>query len=363
MLSTARRRGVVALLVVVVVALLGGCASGDADRAGTPSSRPDARSTPTTSIPTTKATPTTKNMACATSGSEKGGGIGDHAVGRADRTVVDPSRATAAPPALAERAAPTRTLPLVVLYPAVGEGGPGAGATVGAKPATDGPFPVLVWSHGLGGWGDERVEMLTRWASAGYVVVAPTFPLSSRSNDPSDLSNQPADVAFVVQQVRAAAAHPSDVLDGLVRTDCLALGGHSLGGGTTLAAAYDTCCADIHPTALIDVAGVLVDRTPGARLADMSPIPILLVHGDADRRVPYQQSVQKVGLLHGPTWFLTFSGGGHSDMFQPPGAALLDDAVVAFLDAQLQGAPGRLDALPAAVSTSGLGTLQVLPRR
>lgn len=351
-----RSRSLVGVLsVLLATAVLCACAS---DRSVEPTS--DGRST-TSSTPAATTAPA--SSACQRSGRGKGGAIGDHAVGRADRTVVDTSRPTAAPPALADRDAPTRSLPLVVLYPAKGAGDANGTATAGAVPSTDGPFPLLVHSHGLGGWGDERIEMLARWASAGYVVIAPTFPLSSRTTDPSDLVNQPADVAFVVQQIRAAAADPSDVLHGLVRTDCVALSGHSLGGGTTMAAAYDTCCSAIHPTAAIDIAGVLVDRTAGAQLADMAPIPVLLVHGDADPRVPYAQSERKVALLHGPTWFLTFTGGGHSDMFTPPRVSLLDEAVIAFLDAELGGTPGPLDALPAAVAASGLATLQVLPTR
>ncbi len=344
--------------VVVAAAVLGACAPERSGQAATT----DRRSTTTASADTASTTGAA-DASCQRPPAGRGGAIGEHAVGRADRTVVDTSRATVAPPALADRAAPSRTLPLVVLYPAKGTGDTSGASTAGAEPSTDGPFPLLVHSHGLGGWGDERIEMLARWASAGYVVVAPTFPLSSRSSDPSDLANQPTDLAFVVQQIRAAAGDSSDVLHGLVRTDCVALSGHSLGGGTTMTAAYDTCCTSIHPAAVIDIAGVLVERTAGAQLADMAPIPVLLVHGDADQRVPYEQSEQKARLLHGPTWFLTFTGGGHSDMFTPPRVAFLDESVIAFLDAQLQGAPARLDALPGVVSASGLATLQVLQRR
>lgn len=316
----------------------------------------------TTTAPTSAASvPGTVSAECARSGA--GGAVGDHAVGRADRTVVDVNRPTDAPPDLADRAAASRTLPLVVLYPARGSGTTDGQVTPGAEPSKDGPYPLLVHSHGLGGWGDERITTLARWASAGYVVVAPTFPLSSRSTDPSDLSNQPADVAFVVQQIRAAAADRNDVLHGLVRSDCVALSGHSLGGGTSMAAAYSACCDAIHPKAVVDIAGVLVDQSGQRSLGGMAPIPVLLVHGDADRRVPYAQSLRKVSLLHGPTWLLTFTGAGHSDMFLPPRAALLDDAVVAFLDATLQGAPDRLDHLGTQVDASGLATLQALPAR
>ncbi|MEM8962108.1 MAG: hypothetical protein AAGD38_11565 [Acidobacteriota bacterium] len=41
-------------------------------------------------------------------------------------------------------------------------------------PEDGGPFPVVVFSHGAGGSGDCCKPLVERWASHGYVVVAPT---------------------------------------------------------------------------------------------------------------------------------------------------------------------------------------------
>ena len=80
-----------------------------------------------------------------------------------------------------------------MLYPSTGVGGAPDAVTEGAAVA-DGPFPVVVWSHGVISSGDERNDVLADVARAGYVVVAPTFPLSSgpQGLDVSDLPNKPA---------------------------------------------------------------------------------------------------------------------------------------------------------------------------
>jgi len=336
-----RSRWLVGIITVAVAALAVACAE---DQSATGDGRRPTKS-PSTSVSTSttasSSAPTADGCGAGKAAGDRTAEVGDLDVVREEWTVIDASRPTEPKPDRPQLAAESRTLPLVVLRPREG-----------------GPYPLVVWSHGLGSAGTERNDTLERWASAGYVVVAPTFPLSSRSNDSSDLRNQPADVAFVVEQIRVAAADRSDVLHGSVDGDCVALAGHSLGGGTTMAAAFDPCCTAIEPDALIDVAGVLVADTPNGRLVDMEPIPMLIVHGDADRSVPYAQSEQVAASVHGPTWFLTFTGGGHSDMFAPPRSQVLDAAVVAFLDAQLKGDPSALDALPSTVSSSGQATLR-----
>jgi pimeloyl-ACP methyl ester carboxylesterase len=351
-------RRVVAFL-LCSVALATACASTD-----------DASSAPTSTVervPTTEAgaAPSTAADAPAARQCPDGGAepVGSYAVGRSERTAVDPSRPTTPRPEWADRAAPDRTLPYVVLYPA--DGRPEAGGTGIAEVAGsgDGPFPVVMWSHGMGSAGTERNDTLARWASAGYVVVAPTFPLSSRAPDASDLLNQPGDVAFVLDAVRTASATDGDVLDGLVRVDCVALAGHSMGGGTTLAAAYDPGTADIAPRAIVDIAGLLPTEAGGRSIDEMAPLPALVVHGTDDRTVPYRVGEEAVRVLHGPTWFLTFPGGGHSNVFAPPRAEVLDRAVVAFLDGQLKAAPAALDALPSELAASGVATLVALPAR
>lgn len=285
---------------------------------------------------------------------------GPYAVGRSGYRFVDPSRPTEPPEGSDRPASAGRVLEVVALYPAAGDPGAPGSITDGAEPAP-GRFPLVVYSHGVGSGGLERNDSLARWVRAGYVVLAPTFPLSSGTFDVSDLPNQPGDVAFVVQTFRSRVQDPSDLLHERVRSACVGLAGHSLGGATSLAAALDPCCSGIDPEAVIDIAGVLLQVSAGATLEDAPVLPTLIVHGAQDATVPYAQSERAFELLEGPRWLLTFPEGGHNSMFVEPERDLLTAAVVAFLDAELKGVPEPLEQLPELVAASGIATLQVEP--
>lgn len=349
-----------AAVLLATALVLVGCAGGDDDAAtaegrSVDTSAPD-RSTTSSAPPTTLV-----DLGCPTPVGAQPADAGPYAVGRRLVNYVDPSRRTEPSAASGRPATAGRVLPVAILYPALGD--PAGAVTDGADPAA-GRFPLVVYSHGVASSGMERHDALARWVSAGYVVIAPTFPLSSTGSlDIADLPNQPGDVAFVTETFRSAVQAPSDPLYGRVLTDCLALAGHSLGGATTLATAFDPCCDVLDPTAVVDIAGVAVNLTPGASFGEADPRPVLIVHGAQDATVPLSHSEQAFTELPGRRWFLTFPGGNHNSMFGPPEVELLTASVVAFLDAELKGAPAALDALPALIDASGLATLQVEPAR
>lgn len=355
-----------AALLLAALLVTAGCAGGDGD---TDASGVGATDTTTTSTaaPTTAAPET----GCPESVDGEPADAGPYAVGRTAVNYVDPSRRTEPPPASGRPATAGRALPVWVLYPAEGDPAgiypaegvarPEAAISDGAA-AAPGRFPVVVYSHGVSSTGAERHAALAHWVRAGYVVVAPTFPLSSAgSSDITDLPNQPGDVAFVAETFRSEVQNPDHPLHGRVLTDCLALAGHSLGGATTLAAAFDPCCDELDPSAVIDIAGVAVNLTPGASFTEADPRPVLIVHGAQDATVPLSHSEQAYAELPGPRWLLTFPGGNHNSMFGPPEVEVMTEAVVAFLDAQLKGSSAELDDLPALVDASGIATLQVAP--
>ena len=45
--------------------------------------------------------------------------------------------------------------------------------------ASHGPYPVVLFVHGYEQTADFYAPLLERWASAGYVVIGPTFPILS----------------------------------------------------------------------------------------------------------------------------------------------------------------------------------------
>lgn len=97
----------------------------------------------------------------------------------------------------------SRPLPVTVWYPAGPAAPPHATVreTAGPVPWPDAPvaagrFPVVVYSHGLHSLPDLHAPLTARWAAAGFVVAAPTYPrtnLGARDFTRADVRNQPAD--------------------------------------------------------------------------------------------------------------------------------------------------------------------------
>lgn len=342
-MTLTRRPALVTVVALLMVSIAAGCGpSGSADPADR-SAKAGTRSTTTTT--TAGAAAPTTDAAAATSapaGCTDVAPSGQYAVGRQQVSLVDPSRPTGADPGRGIPAATSRTLPVAVLYPAAGEPGAAGTLTDGAEPL-DGPFPVVIYSHGVDSNGTERNDTLATWARAGYVVVAPTYPLSSqKGGQVGDVVNQPSDVMFVNAQLSEPAS-PLALLASHMAVDCLALAGHSLGALTTVGTTFDPCCRPAGQKAAIMIVGGLFLPTAGTDPATVPKVPSLLVHGQKDARVPYDNSLTLRSTLPGRTWLLRFPEGQHSAMFDPPLNQVLDTVVVGFLDAELRGDSRGLD--------------------
>jgi predicted dienelactone hydrolase len=119
-------------------------------------------------------------------------------------------------------------------------------------PEDAGPFPVIVFSHGLGG-SRQGYEYLGRhWASYGYVSVhlqhkgsddkvwkgkiRPMDSLREAIKDPANSANRPRDVRFAVDQLEKLNRETPPLKDKLDMKR-LGMAGHSYGAWTTLAIA------------------------------------------------------------------------------------------------------------------------------
>jgi predicted dienelactone hydrolase len=261
---------------------------------------------------------------------------------------VDPSRPT--PRNGTYLGAPTRTLRTVFYFP----------TEHGAPARTGAPFPVVVFSHGNDGLPD-HYPLLSDLARAGYVVVAPAYPLSNHNAPggavPVDLLQQPKDASFVLDRVLREAASGTSWLSGFIDPTRIAAAGHSLGAMTTYALVYNTCCRDRRFRAAVVMSGVL-GPFPGQWFTGIDT-PLLATHGDHDGTIPYSSGLRAWQQAHAPKWFLTIVNGGHSSE-EKGGSSLkqqaLTRAIVDFLDAQLRGDTGALSALRA---RPGLTQLQV----
>lgn len=131
-----------------------------------------------------------------------------------------------------------RKVPVKIYYPKTGKG----------------PFPVIIFSHGLGGSRDGYEYLGRYWAGHGYVSVHVQH-LGSDSSvwqgvpadevkqaldkavvNPQNIHNRPLDVTFAIDQVVKLNEEDS-VFKGRLDLDHIGMAGHSFGSFTTLAIA------------------------------------------------------------------------------------------------------------------------------
>ena len=221
-------------------------------------------------------------------------------------TFVDTSRSTPAWNGTAAKS--SRTLVTTVWYPTQGPGS--------APASGKGPYPLIIFAHGLGGSPQDYEQLLSAWAAAGYVVAAPLFPLSSSETpggpDGGDIGNQPGDMSFVVDQVLKASAQPSGPLSGLVDQDEIGAAGHSNGAITTLGLVGNTCCRDQRIKAAVVMAGTTEGLGRGHYNLAEAP-PLLVVSDKHDGLVPYGDAVSVFNQARGPKALLTLDWDSASD--------------------------------------------------
>ena len=234
------------------------------------------------------------------------------AVGVLTMTFIDAHRSTAAWGPDPERS--TRTLVTTIWYPASGSPSSAPPRPEAIPDRRQGPYPLIVFAHGLGSDPLQYEELLSYWAAAGFVVAAPQFPLTSDHTpggpDAGDVVDQPSDMSFVISSVLASSAGQHGTLGGLVDPREIGAAGHSNGAITTLGLVANSCCVDRRVRAAVVMAGDEVAFPTGTYEMAKAP-PLLLVHGTADELLPYSLAVGMFNAARGPKGLLTIDGGGH----------------------------------------------------
>lgn len=226
---------------------------------------------------------------------------GPYAVSQRTVTLVDESRPTMANGDYT--GAPTRTLVTELWYPSSANGA-----------VLDGPFPVVVHSHGYLDNRKGEAYLTEHLASHGYVVAATDYPLSfsGAPGGPTvlDVINQPGDWSFVLDAVLAMGNDTADPLHGLVDGEHVAATGLSLGGLTTLLVTYHAEVRDPRIDAATSLAGLACPFTP--KFYKTTKTPVLLVHGDDDLLVSWKDNARKAFKSGTNRVLMTLRDGSHT---------------------------------------------------
>jgi dienelactone hydrolase len=126
-----------------------------------------------------------------------------------------------------------RKVPVRIYYPKAGQG----------------PYPIIIFSHGLGGSRDGYEYLGRYWAGYGYVsvhvqhlgsdtavwqgVTDPMRTLRDAADDPRNAINRPLDVSFAIDQMIRMNAEEGP-LKGRLDPSHIGLAGHSFGAYTVL---------------------------------------------------------------------------------------------------------------------------------
>jgi predicted dienelactone hydrolase len=144
----------------------------------------------------------------------------------------------------------SREVPVKIYYPQAHKP---SSSPVGDVPAVSSEgFPVIIFSHGLGGSRDGYAYVGQHWASHGYVSVhvqhlgsdaavlrdrrRPMETLRAAAADPQNVINRPLDIQFVLDRLEKLQKEEGP-LKGRLDLTRVGVAGHSFGAYTTMAVA------------------------------------------------------------------------------------------------------------------------------
>jgi dienelactone hydrolase len=283
------------------------------------------------------------------------------AVGLRVVRLVDSSRTIT----LADGSTEPRSLLTYVRYPALGT--PGEADLPGAPAASaSGPFPLVVFGHGFNVTPSLYTRLLHRWAQAGYVVASPVFPLENPGApggpNEADLINQPADIRFVISRMLASSRLSSDPLSGLIDPSAIAVSGHSDGGDSALAVAYDPRSRDPRVGAAVILSGAEIPAAGEFAFPAGGP-PLLATQGTADAVNPPSLTDAFFEAAGRPKYLLRLIGAEHLPPYtnEQPQLSIVERVTLAFLDGYLKRRPAALRRVISLGSVPGTAALVADP--
>ncbi|MDP6240104.1 MAG: hypothetical protein QF820_03325 [Acidimicrobiales bacterium] len=171
--------------------------------------------------------------------------------------------------------------------------------------AAEGPFPVVFYSHGFGGYRLVATTYATHLASHGFVVAAVDhLERGLVAQVSGQLVAAPGqeviDFNRTIDILEARTSDAEDLLAGVVDTTLVAVIGHSAGGGAANQAASEPW---------MDAA---VSIASGAGGLEATDTPYLVLAGERDSVVSPAGSYGLYEVLTGPRIYLEIAAAGHN---------------------------------------------------
>jgi dienelactone hydrolase len=203
-----------------------------------------------------------------------------------------------------------------------------------------------VFAHGFALLPSDYRRLLDAWARAGYVVAAPVFPVENADApggpDEADLVNQPADISFVIRGLLRVARNRGSRLWGMIDPAQVAVAGHSDGGDTAFAVAYERHYLDRRVRLAIVLSGAPLP--PDATVLRRPSPPLLVSQGSADPINAPSVGYELFFDAARPKYLLTLIGAGHLLPYSHNGRELgiVERVTIAFLNHYFKGGPLQL---------------------
>ena len=157
-----------------------------------------------------------------------------------------------------------------------------------------GPFPLVLFSHGNDGIRFQSFFFASHLASHGYVVVCPDHHGNTFVDallgivDPNVIVNRPLDMSFLIDQFSAFTAETGNTFDGAIDTTRIGASGHSFGGYTVFAIAGGTSPLGTFTDPRVRA---ILPQAPAApfppEFFGTIAIPTLILGGSIDETTPF----------------------------------------------------------------------------
>ena len=180
-------------------------------------------------------------------------------------------------------------------------------ATRDATAATDGPYPIVLFSHGFSAFRLGSSNLAQHLASWGMVVASTDHPSRDLLNSLGGTAEGQPPAVDQLRSVRTylTTLDADPVLGGALDNERVALAGHSAGGGTVVDMAPDE--------------GILGYASYASGLREAAPdVPSLFMAGDLDGIVSAaERTTAAFDAAPSPSWLWVLADTGHLGTHRP----------------------------------------------